>query len=472
MKVENIDVDETLRVVRQHLEQAPELSPGLRSALEMLMLLVTILIHRLKLDSQNSHKPPASDKHPRAPRRKGRSGRKPGKQNGHPGATLTHVDDPDERIDLRIDRRTLPKGRRYRPIDWEVRQVFDLDISCVVTEYRAEVFLDDRGERHVAQFPEGVTAPVQYGVDVKGHDVYMPQYQLIPFDRVRDHFQEQLGIPVSAGSVFNFNQEAYERLAAFEDWAKRQLAQTPVLRVDETGIRIAGKQFWLHCASNPKVTWLAAHAKRGSEAMIDIGVLPVFEAILCHDHWKPYLNLTAVHALCNAHHLRELERAWEQDGQAWAWKLKAPLLDLHESVAAAGGQLPHDPAQTWRARYRAVLKQGDVECPPPPERRPGQRGRPKRSKSRNLLERLIQFEDETLLRMERAEVPFSNNQAESHVRINKVQQKISGSFHYLDGAHMFCRIRSYLSTCRKNGVSATEALRLLFLGKSPSFMAD
>ena len=74
-------------------------------------------------------------------------------------------------------------------------------------------------------------------------------------------------------------------------------------------------QEWLHCASNTSLTVFFAHTKRGIEAMREMGILPFYKGVLCHDHWKPYYRYDCIHALCNAHHLRELERAWEQDDQ-------------------------------------------------------------------------------------------------------------------------------------------------------------
>jgi transposase len=99
-------------------------------------------------------------------------------------------------------------------------------------------------------------------------------------------------------------------------------------------------------------------------------------------------------------------------------------------------------------------------------------GKIARSKSRNLLERLIKFEDAVLRFMDDPLVPFTNNQAENDLRMIKIQQKVSGCFRSMDGAKVFCHIRGYLTTCRKQGVSAAEALTLLFQGKWPAFMYD
>ena len=380
------------------------------------------------------------------------------------------MSDPDEIEPILIDRRTLPKGR-YQDVGYESRQVVDLDISKVITEYRAQILEDQQGRRFVAPFPEGVTRPVQYGVGVKVNAVYMSQYQLVPYNRIEDHFLDQMQMPISAGSVFNFNQEAYERLEFFDQWVRTQLTSSSLIHGDETGINIGGKRSWLHNASNAKFTYFYPHSKRGCEALNEVGILPLFRGVLCHDHWKPYYQYGVSHALCNAHHLRELERAWEQDKQQWAKKMAELLKEINNATYDAGGHLDAIASEVYRSRYRALLEEAERECPAPDEnQRNGRRGKLARSKARNLLERLRDFESDVLRFMVEDEVPFSNNQAENDLRMTKVQQKISGCFRSWDGAKMFCRIRSYLSTCRKQGLTSSAALRLLFEGKSPQFM--
>ncbi|MFT7533520.1 MAG: transposase, partial [Gammaproteobacteria bacterium] len=172
-----------------------------------------------------------------------------------------------------------------------------------------------------------------------------------------------------------------------------------------------------------------------------------------------------------AHHLRELERAFDQDDQRWAGEIQKLLITIKQSVDAAGGSLPSEQSKRFRRRYRRILAQGDIESPPPDEQqRNGKRGRLKRTKARSLLERLRQFEDDVLRFMVVAEVPFTNNLGENDIRMTKVQQKISGCFRSMEGAENFCLIRGYLSTCRKQKVSASEALRALYNGKLPGFL--
>jgi len=474
LKIEDIDVDVAVQSVKSLLKEEHGLSPALKSALEVLLLLVALLLNRVTLNSKNSSKPPSADPNRKKTRRKGKSDRKPGGQKGRNGTTLQQVDDPDEVKILKIDQRTLPKGRQYRDVGMETRQVVAIDITRFVTEYQAQVLEDEQGNRFVAPFPEQVTRPIQYGASVKAHAVYLSQFQLLPYDRIRDYFQDQMQLPVSAGSVFNFNKEAYARLEGFESWVKAQLAKADLMHVDETGINIDGKRHWLHAASNASFTVFHAHPKRGTKAMDEMGILPFYKGVLCHDHWKPYYRYrSCIHALCNAHHLRELERAWEQDHQRWAKDMKTLLIEISKAVDGANGQLPQDEADRWRQQYRNLLKKADTECPPPDEGlRKGKRGRLKRSKARNLLERLRDFESDVLRFMKVRIVPFTNNQGENDLRMTKVQQKISGCFRSMAGAQIFCRVRGYLSTCRKQGLSATEALNLLFEGKNPGFMDE
>jgi transposase len=469
MKIDNIDIQAAIEKAQAVIREDKQMAAGTKSIVEILILVITLLANRLNLNSTNSSKPPSSDPN-RKKKPKPKTGRNQGGQKGHIGTTLKKVDDPDVIEPIKIDRRTLPDGN-YHDAGYEARQVFDIDISRVVTEYRAQVLEDDNGNRYVAHFPNGVTKAVQYGTGIKAHAVYLSQFQMIPYNRVQDYFADQLQIPISEGSIFNFNEQAYDALDAFENHAKEQLIATPVAHADETGINMGGARYWLHCVSDPYWTLYYPHERRGMEAFEAMGVLPWFKGILCHDHWKPYYRLDCTHALCNAHHLRELTRAWEQDNQQWAYDMKDLLEKINSRVIDAGGSLNALQAGIYRSQYRKLIQKAEIECPEPTRpKKKGKRGRIKKSKSRNLLERLRDYENDVLRFMENEQVAFSNNLGENDIRMTKVQQKISGCFRSIEGARIFCRIRSYLSTCRKQGIKASHALDLLFNGKLPEFV--
>lgn len=469
MVVEDIDVNQAVEKVRRLFKNEKNLSPAFKSAVEILIVLISLLANRLNLNSRNSSIPPS--KEPLRHRRTKSPGRrkKPGGQKGHNGTTLEKTDTPDEIEDILIDRNTIPSGH-YRKVGYEARQVFDVKVSLQIKEYRAEILENRQGKRFIADFPEGVICAAQYGSEVKAQSVYLSQFQLVPLARVKDHFDHQVGLSLSKGSISNFNREASLRLEPFEAWVKKQLLASPVNHSDETGIRVDNKTFWLHTLTNNKATFYHPDPKRGRPAIDRMGILPQYQGTICHDHWKPYYHYNdCSHALCNAHHLRELERAYEQEDQQWAKKMQTFLTRLHKKVEQSGGILSPQKIIRYRKQYRAILKKGEKECPAA-SKTTGKRGRTKQSFSRNLLERFKNFEDDTLRFMTSKDVPFTNNQAERDIRMTKVQQKISGCFRSMEGAKTFCRVRAFLSTCQKNNVSPTVALRNLFHGKFPAFM--
>jgi len=421
----------------------------------MLILVVKLLVERTGLNSKNSSKPPSSDPNRnKVPKKK--SSNTAGGQNGHVGSNLSQ----------------LPAGQ-YSECGYESRQVFDIRISRFVTEYRAQVLENAEGGRFVAEFPKEASCGTQYGASVKANAVYMSMFQLIPYERIQTHFAEVFDMPISAGSLYNFNDSAFSRLSLFESICKRQLRESKTLHVDETGVNIGGKRHWLHNASNDQWTFIAPHALRGKTAMDAINILPGFSGVMIHDHWKPYYKYDkCIHSLCNAHHKRELTRAYEMDGQKWALKMEMLLDKINKAVKEAGGCLTQPESKKWRRKYKQLIKDAEIECPPPDPRSDDEKpkGRIARSKSRNLLERLRDYEADVLRFMDNPSAPYTNNQGERDLRMTKVQQKISGCFRAEKGAQIYCLIRSYISTCRKQNVGVGEALECLFDDRWPDFV--
>lgn len=475
MKLDKVSVNETLNKAESLLKEEQGLSPALRTMFEILILLIRAFTSRLSTNSSNSSMPPSTDKKRKRGSNKENSNKKPGGQNGHEGSRLEQSENPDEIIDIKIDKTTLPK-EKYVDVGFEARQLIDFVISKIITEYRAQVLEDSTGKLYVAEFPDYVKTDVQYGYRVKSHAVYLSQFQFLPYARAQSYFEEKMNIPISTGSIFNFNKEAYLLLDKFDEKAKSKLLAEKVLNADETGINVNKKTIWLHSVSSGLWSYFYPHEKRGQEAMDEMGILPNFIGTLIHDHWKPYFTYSCKHALCNAHHIRELTYAHEEDKQAWAHDMKSLLLEINDAVNATKIKaLPADKCEEYKNKYREIIKAGDLECPLPAAPLPAQpkrRGRVKKSKSKNLLERLRDFETEVLRFMEDPLVHFTNNSGENDLRMTKVQQKISGCFRSIEGAYIFCRIRSYLLTCQKHSVTMTEALELLFQGKMPAFMVD
>lgn len=468
---QKIDFEAAIATAREQLDKEENISPAFRSAMELILTICQILMTRfIRKNSKNSNIPPAMD-----PNRKKKSNaekkRNPGGQPGHEGKTLQPVGNPNEVRKLTIDRKKLPPGK-WKKAGYERRQLFDMKVKLYVTEYQAERLVNEKGECITAPFPEGLVQAAQYGSSVKAHGVYMSVEQAVSVERISEHFENQIQVPVSAGSICNFKKEAYTRLEYFEIWLISQLINAKVLHFDETGINIASEREWVHGISTDRLTYYFPHEKRGSQAMDRMGVIGETEAILVHDHWPAYYRYkNKVHALCNAHHIRELTAVKEEGGK-WAEPMIEFLYGLNDKVEESGGKLKGKEQQAARNEYRKILAEAEIECPRPPPNPPGKRGRVAKSRSRNLIERLMDYEDDTLRFMTDKDVPFTNNQAERDLRMIKVQQKVSGCFRSWDGAYYFCRIKSYLSTCKKHAISPSDALNMLFNREKPAFMME
>jgi len=188
MTVNKIDVSSAIASVEKFLSRDKSLSAEARALFELMLVIVKLLINKLGLNSSNSSKSPSNDPNRKKKFKKG-EGRKRGGQPGREGKNLLPSKDPDVVKEIKVDRRSLPKGS-YTDVGFKTRQVFDIQISRVITEYRAQILQDQNGKKFVAPFPDGVTRPTQYGLKIKAHAVYMSQYQMLPYDRLREYFSD------------------------------------------------------------------------------------------------------------------------------------------------------------------------------------------------------------------------------------------------------------------------------------------
>lgn len=434
---------------------------------------VAELRRRLSQTPRNSHRPPSSEGYDKpAPRsRRERTDRRPGGQPGHPGATLCQVATPAERV-------------RHRPVacagcgaslaaapvvSTEHRQVFDLpEIALRAVEHALEHRRCGCGRVTMADPPAGVTAPAQYGPGVRALATYLLAGQHLPLARTGELLAELIGAPISAGSLAGWYAAAADALEPVLAAVTAGLAGAEVIGADETGVRVEGGLAWVHAARTDALTLYTVSAQRGIAAMTEAGVLPALapDAVLVHDFWAPYWHFDVGHAVCGAHLGRELVAAAELAGQAdWATGLDRLLMEINRVVTAARGtgadELAPTLLATYRRRYGDLIDAGWAANP---EHGPGGRGRRRRPKHVNLLDRLDGHRDEVLRYAEDLRVPFTNNGSERDIRPLKIRLKVAGCLRTLAGAQAFCRLRSYLSTAGKQRQSAFGALRMLHDG--------
>jgi transposase len=440
--------------------------------IEQLKTEVADLRRQLDQNSRNSSKPPSSDSPftkpaPKSLRRK--SGRKPGGQSGHPGSTLALVDDPNER-------------KRHEPgpcagcganladapeVGMERRQVFELPpVTVRVTEHQLIARRCACGATTCGTAPEGVRAPVQYGPRITAIILYLYVGQFLSKKRTASALAELFGTPVSEGTVATMTKRATDGLDDFLGQVTDRIAEARVAGFDETGLRVAGKLHWVHCARTDKYTVITCHPKRGTKGIEDAGVLGRFRGVAVHDAWAPYdTYLDVEHQLCCAHALRELaavgDAAPPDTDWCWATQTADALVAMQklvaEAITAGADTLDPDALATQTQLYRSAVQIGLTQT--------AARSDKVMRKHNALARRLLDRRADYLRFTTDFRIPPDNNGSERDIRMIKLRQKVSGCLRTLTGATQFCAIRSYLSTAAKHGRNFFDVLVMLAEGQ-------
>lgn len=433
-------MDDKDKIIAEKDRRIAELEEKIR----VLMQRIEDLERRLNMNSSNSSKPPSTDGFKKPSRHSLREkGKRPsGGQKGHKGHTLEQVETPDHVIEHTVEN-CQKCGQSIHDVPSESvckRQVFDIPTPHIeVTEHRIHSKICPCGHKNRSAFPKDATAPVQYGKRIKAMSVYLLNQQLIPEDRVQQVFKDLFQVNISTETLMTANEKFAETVKPIQEENLETIKSAPVKHLDETGFRVGGLLHWLHVISTTAMTHYRVSKKRGN--LLD-GVL----GIAVHDHWKPYFKMeTAEHALCNAHHLRELKAL--ETSEPWA-KRMSKLFTKTLSIA-------NPSVNRVKSMYDTIIADGlrfhQTQHPPILGKR---RKRP----GHNLLIRLQKFKDNVLKFLDNPNVPFTNNQAEQDVRMMKVKQKISGCFRTLKGAENFAIIRGFISTKRKQNINVFDAI--------------
>jgi transposase len=423
---------------------------------------------QINSNSHNSSKPPSTDGFKKKTVLPKIKHDKKGGQKGHKGNTLKKIENPD--IITKIPLTTCPDCggdlSQIQKVVSDARQVFDLpEPKLFVTEYRNEKCLCPNCQTvKFSSFPEFVNAPVQYGNGVKSFAVLLNVVYKIPLKKIRMLFSDLYKYPINEATIISASEICYQNLETTEKNIAQQILNSPTVHFDETGFRVNGKNNWLHAVTTSMFTYLFVHLNRGKKALESAkSLIGQFTGWAVHDCWSSYFNFSNVkHAICGAHLLRELQGLLE-NGSRWAKEFQAFLLEIYQFRK----EKPNKTLPEWTIRYDKICEIANQEEPPPIIT--GKRGKYKRTKGRNLLERLKNYKDAVLAFSIYDQVPFTNNQAERDIRPTKLKQKVSGCFRTFHGAEIYARIEGYVSTLRKNGFNIFKELSDVFMAKNYNF---
>lgn len=442
--MEELEKEELIALVRQLLAENAELKA------------------RLNQNSSNSSTPSSANPYSKPKSLREKSGKKPGGQPGHKGSGMSLPHEPDQTITLEAEK-CAGCGADLQGVDGRVidtRYKVDFEVKTIVIAYeQTETECPHCGTKTVVDMPENLTATKQYGEGVDAATVLLNQYGNVSVDKTAKLISDLLDMPVSTGTVVNIVNRCARNSGSTLEYIAESLKKSKILHVDETGVRVEGKNHWEHTASNAEFTYNTVSRERGREGTDANGILKDFHGIAVHDSLRQYFGYeNCLHALCGAHLLRELTAVIENDGFEWAKQMKELLGDMKSVIDRYKDDEKMELSRYYRKkfseRYKEILKTGQTECPRGQER--------KQSKARNLLERFVAHETEITRFSEDFDVPFDNNQAERDIRNAKVKMKVSGSFRSKKGADSFARIGSVIGSAIKQGKALLDTVSKLF----------
>lgn len=444
------------------IEECHSLIRNLLAVIGRMQVEIEELKAKLNENSQNSNRSSLSDGFNKPKAAFSRQKGKRGGQLGHRGNTLKWVENPDLTVDCE------PNSCLCGEPQWtgtgeisETRQVFEMpEPRLEVIEYRRVKRICKCGRSVCGEFPEKVVAPVQYGEKVQTLVSLLSVHGCLSYGKIGQMFADIYGYELNKATAQKMVQKTSARMPM--EVIKGEIIASKVVNFDETGLTENGKMKWLHNASTSMWTYQYIHEKRGKEAMTDEkSVLPNFKGVAVHDCWGSYFGFNELkHALCNAHILRELNGIIENSQTKWAIKMKELLLEMYRKSEFGKGII--EEISEYIQRYEAVLEAAEKEEPPP--ERVSRKGKLKRTKGRNLLERLRKHEESVLRFATQSEVPFTNNQAERDIRPTKIKQKMSGGFRSESGTTSYCRIQSFISSLRKQSRQVFQELLSVIQG--------
>ncbi len=344
----------------------------------------------------------------------------------------------------------------------ETRQVFDVPQPALICTQHDSHWVTCPGCGKVCRgkFPAHIKSEIQYGDNIAAAVVYLVNYQFVPYQRTVELLRNLFGVSLSEGSVYNICARADVALGDVSAKIDAELAKSSLIHCDESGLRVSGMLYWLHSVSNKLFTAYGCYKNRGLIGMQEMGILENYKGRAVHDFWAPYFKICCLHSLCNVHLLRELIAVFGNYAKSWAKDLHDLLVQCNIAVKLAKeqgrSQLTKYMLLKLNKRYDAAVEAGLEANPTIPGARPGRR---KNTKPGALVRRLQKHKAEILAFLYDFDIPFDNNLAEQDIRMIKVKQKVSGGFRSIEGAEMFCRIRGYLSTMKKQDFNLYEALR-------------
>lgn len=446
----------------------------LTATIEKLKMHIKKLLARLKKDSSSSSKPPSTDvfHKPKPQNLREKSGRKPGGQFGHTGHGLKLFADPDTVIEKKIEVCDKCGHSIINNQTFEAKQKIDIEIRTIVTEERVyEGVCSHCGKKVRGQFDADFINPTQYGDNIKAMVALLSEHGCVSVNKTAEIINSLSGgrLAMSWGTIVNMQRELSDKLEETINVIRAGLIAGNVLCADETGCRVNGGLSWIQVFCNNRFALFGLNSKRG-DVDEQFGILTFFLGILVHDHFLSYYQFENIsHAECNGHVLRYLKGLIEIFKHDWLKNMSALLKFAchrkNELVAAGATQMPIEDITWFTNEYDRILEEGQREYAAAIKGNKNMESY--HTDERRLLNRLKEYKEEHLRFLNDFNTPFTNNMAERDVRKFKNKIKVSGCFRSAEGAEIYARIASVITTLKKQNINVFNGLRAVYSGQVP-----
>jgi len=422
---------------------------------------------RLNTNSGNSSKPPSQDGYnkptPKSLRTK--SGKKPGGQKGHVGSGLKLEREADEIIEHKAEvcQKCGADISGVECVCVKTSNVIDFEVEVKITAHRQmKSVCAVCGAENTGEMPKEARHTKVYGSGLRAFIVLLSSFACVGMKKISEILRNVFGVGVSTGTIANTNADFAQNSEPFVNEIKRKVLESGTIHKDESGMSMNGSNWWLHTSSTPELTYITAHPKRGKEGIDDNIALEDYAGVLVHDFWVSYFKYEkCLHAMCNAHLLRELNWVRDNTDQKWAGEMSSLLCEMkkvkEEYLEAEKFELSRYYVNKFAKKYSEIITVGETEAPYNPTSR-------KQTKPRNLLERFINYNDEITLFAYNFNIPFDNNLAERDIRNAKVKEKVSGAFRSDEGIKSFAKTSSIIGTATKQNLSVFDTIKGIITG--------
>lgn len=419
----------------------------------------------LHADSSNSGIPTSKTpigKEKRIPNLREKSDKKIGGQKGHEKHKLEKFRDEVLTDEFYYSIKHCTCGGKLKKIGERTKDELEIEVRVQNIRHHFEEFICTVcGKELKTPIPKRLKEENQYGSKVQALAVSLINEGCVSFNRTRKLINgfSNAEIDMSEGFLVKLQKKCSDKLDDFIDELKRKIINEKVINWDDTVIAIDKKQGCLRFYGTDKLALYFAHEKKDKKGLDEDNILNNLteKTTVIHDHNTVNYNeqYEFDNAECCVHLLRDLKKIDDNLNRNWSKRLSELLVDTNkrrkEYMDTGKFHFEDCFIDDVLEKYDSIIKEASEINKKDFNKYYG-------CEEKTLINRLIKYKNNYLMWITRFDIDFSNNLAERSLRGSKTKMKVSGQFKNISNAEYYSRIKSYIETCKRNGINEHEAI--------------